>query len=139
MKKIIGIVAVLFMLSCSCFAYEFPIIHTKSAGDFYHFSKVVEGNAEYDRIINFDNVSVIRNVGKAELEIDKTINLNFGTSEERSTFIKEYNNYMSEKAKVILNMYGELTSVKEFLDVFLSVVICSVLYYVISRSRGYKK
>lgn len=76
-----------------CVAYEFPLIHLKSAGEFSH-SAVITEEPDYDRVVNFDNVSTIRKVGDRILLIDNNININCESQLSRAEFLDRYNAYI---------------------------------------------
>lgn len=88
---------ILMFLALPANAYEFPLVMLKGAGDYSAHNYITDNEAECSRIINFNNVSMIRTFEKREVLIDGHINITFRTPEERSEFITKYKSFVQRR------------------------------------------
>jgi len=93
----IKLLLILMLIMPSAHAYEFPLVMLKAGGDYSAHNYITDNEQECSRIINFNNVSMIRTFEKVEVLVDGHINITFRTPEERTEFITKYKSFVSRR------------------------------------------
>lgn len=81
--------------------YSFPLIRLRPGGEFTNYNYVVNDDS-YTRVINFDNVTSLREASAKDgiLVVDGNMNINFESGLARREFIEAYTKYIDTKNKV---------------------------------------